>query len=57
VLAENMEAKLAMGEAIDLSEHALISSTLVRLVTRLGIDRQAKDISSSLSEYLREAPR
>lgn len=51
VQAEALEARLANGEQIDLSEHALISSTLVRLVSRLGIARRAKTVPS-LTEYL-----
>jgi hypothetical protein len=31
VLAENIEARLAMGQTIDLAEHCTVSSTLVRL--------------------------
>jgi hypothetical protein len=51
VLAENLEARLAMGEAIDLAEHALISSTLVRLASRLGINRHARTVPT-LRDYL-----
>jgi hypothetical protein len=51
VLAENMEARLATGEAIDLAEHALISSTLVRLASRLGINRHARTVPN-LRDYL-----
>jgi hypothetical protein len=51
VLAENMEARLAMGETIDLAEHCTISSTLVRLTTRLGLNRHARMIPS-LADYL-----
>ena len=47
VLAENLEARLAMGEAIDLAEHALISSTLVRLASRLGLNRHARTVPTS----------
>jgi hypothetical protein len=51
VQAEQLESRLANGEEIDLAAHAHISSTLVRLVSRLGIGRQAKAIPS-LSDYL-----
>jgi hypothetical protein len=51
VLAEELEGKLARGQAIDLAEHALLSSTLVRIAQRIGIDRHAKSIPS-LNEYL-----
>jgi hypothetical protein len=46
VLAEQLEARLANGEAIDIAEHATLSSTLVRLAQRIGIDRVAGDITT-----------
>jgi hypothetical protein len=52
VLAENIETRLAMGETIDLAEHCTISSTLVRLATRPGINRHAKVIVPPLRDYL-----
>ena len=52
VLAEQLESRLANGEAIDIQEHATLSSTLVRLSSRIGIDRRMKDITPTLSEYL-----
>ena len=51
MLAESIEARLAMGETVDLAEHCTISSTLVRLATRLGINRQAK-VVTPLRDYL-----
>lgn len=51
VCAEGLEAKLANGEEIDLAEHCQISSTLVRLATRLGINRHAK-VVAPLKDYL-----
>ena len=52
VQAEALEAALVRGEPIDLAEHALISSTLVRLASRLGIERRAKNIVPDLHDYL-----
>lgn len=52
VLAEELEAKLANGQSINLQEHALLSSTLVRLAQRIGIDRRAKNITPNLREYI-----
>jgi hypothetical protein len=58
VIAENNEAKLVNGEDIDLNDHALIASTLVRLVSRLGINRQMRDVNSpSPLEYARRVAR
>ncbi len=55
VLAEQMEARLARGETIDIGEHALLVSTLVRVAQRIGIDRIPKNVVPTVAEYLREA--
>jgi hypothetical protein len=52
VMAEQLEAKLANGAQIDTQEHATLSSTLVRLSAKIGIDRVPRDVTPSLSEYL-----
>jgi hypothetical protein len=51
-LAELMEARLANGEQIDISEHALLSSTLCRLGQRLGLSRIPRNVVPNLAEYL-----
>ena len=52
VLAEDLEGRLARGEEINVERHALLCSTLTRLAQRIGIDRRAKVIGSTLAEYL-----
>jgi hypothetical protein len=52
VLAEEMEAKLACGEEIDISEHALLCSSLVRLGNKIGINRTAKPVVDFYKERL-----
>ena len=54
VLAEQLELKLANGYAIDLGEHALLCSSLVRLASRIGLGRRAKNITPTLDQYLEE---
>jgi hypothetical protein len=54
-LAEVMEARMANGEDIDVGAHCQTSSTLVRLATRIGLKRNAKDITPTLSEILLQA--
>jgi hypothetical protein len=54
VLAEAMEAELANGKQIDLNEHALLSSTLVRIASRLGINRLPKNVVPHLHDYIAE---
>jgi hypothetical protein len=53
VLAERMEARLARGEQIDVAEHAVLCSTLVRIAQRIGINRVPRDVTPSLADYLR----
>lgn len=55
-MAEALEARLANGEAIDIAEHSLLSSTLVRLASRIGIKRELRG-ATSLGQILREAHR
>jgi hypothetical protein len=52
VLAEQLEARLAYGDEIDITAHALLASTLVRIAQCIGIDRPAKNSTSSLRDYL-----
>ena len=55
VLAEQVEAKLARGEDIDLAEHATLCSNLMRLAQRIGLGRHAKTVTPTLREYLRQS--
>jgi hypothetical protein len=52
VIAEQMESRLANGHQINITEHAQLSSTLVRIAQRIGINRHAKDITPALPDYL-----
>jgi hypothetical protein len=52
VLAEEKEAALVRGEPIDLAEFAMISSTLVRLASRIGLSRRPKVVVPTLDVYL-----
>jgi hypothetical protein len=38
-----MESKLANGETIDVAEHCLLTSTMTRVASRIGIDRIPRD--------------
>jgi hypothetical protein len=51
--AEGIEARAALGEPINLGEFALISSTMVRLASRLGLDRRTRDLTPTIEEYAR----
>jgi hypothetical protein len=52
VISEQMESRLANGEQINISEHAQLASTLVRIAQRIGINRRYKDITPALPDYL-----
>jgi len=52
VLAEQLEAKLANGQEIDIAQHALLCSTLTRLSLRIGLNPVAKDISPTLADLI-----
>jgi hypothetical protein len=52
VQCEQFETELANGKQIDITEYATLTSTLVRVVSRIGLNRVAKNITPSLHEYL-----
>jgi hypothetical protein len=56
-LAEQIEAKAAAGEKINIAEHASLSSATVRLSNKIGITHNAKNISDitppSPAEYFK----
>jgi hypothetical protein len=54
VLAEQMESKLVNGEEINISEHAQLCSSLVRICQRIGINRRLKNITPALPDYLED---
>ena len=54
IVMHNLNTRVALGEKIDLSEHAAAVSAMVRVASRLGLRRRQRDISPTLSDYLRE---
>jgi hypothetical protein len=54
-MAEQLEASCARGEDYNIAEFGLLCSTMVRLGNRLGINRQAKNITPTLADYFVEA--
>ncbi len=53
-LAEQMESQLVNGESVDIAEHALLCSTMVRVARQIGVDRITRDVTPSLSDLLHE---
>jgi hypothetical protein len=48
----NLNTRLALGEQIDVSQHAQCVGAMVRVASRLGLSRHQKDISPTLDQYL-----
>jgi hypothetical protein len=56
VIAEEMESRLVRGDQIDITVYVQLTTTIVRIAPRIGLDRVPRDISSpSLADILREA--
>jgi hypothetical protein len=53
VQAEMIEARMVNGEAVDVSTLCTLASTAMRLSSRLGLERQARVVGSTLGEILR----
>jgi len=53
----DLNARLLLGQQVDIFAHSQAISTMVRIASRIGIDRVAKDISPTLSDYLRSLPK
>jgi hypothetical protein len=52
VLAEQLEARMAAGEQIQITEYSTLASTIVRIAQRIGIDRIARDVIPELKQYI-----
>ena len=49
----HLNVKLALGEDIDIGQHAQCVGAMVRVASRLGLSRRAKNVTPTLSEYLK----
>jgi hypothetical protein len=52
VVCEQAEAEMVAGGILDLAEFTTAANSLRRLLSDLGLERRAKDITPSLSQYL-----
>jgi hypothetical protein len=53
LVMQTMNARIMLGEEVDLGLHALVAGAMCRLATRLGVKRLAKEINPpSLAVYL-----
>jgi hypothetical protein len=56
VVLNDLNTRLALCERIDLGEHAQCVNCLVKLATRLGLQRRARDVTPAptLTQYLQQ---
>lgn len=58
VTLANLNTRILIGEQVEISAHAQTISAMVRVASRLGISRRAKDVTPlALNEYLRTETR
>jgi hypothetical protein len=57
VHVSDINARLLLGEKIDISEHSQVISTMVRVGSRIGLTRLPKDITLDPLTYARERDR
>ena len=50
----DLNARLLLGESIDIVAHSQAISTMVRIASRIGIERVPKDVTPDPLEYARE---
>ena len=56
VTVNDLNARLLLGGKVDVVEHSQAISILVRIATRLGLKRVAKDVTPSLGQILQHTP-
>jgi hypothetical protein len=52
IMCEKLEGDAAAGAAINLEDYGKLTDRLGRCFQRLGIERRAKDVGPTLTEYL-----
>ena len=50
----DLHARLLLGERIDIMEHATAISSLVRITSRIGTRRVARNVTPTLEQYLKQ---
>jgi hypothetical protein len=53
IVVHDINARLMLGEKIDVLEHSQIVSVMIRIAARLGMKRVARDITPSLGQLLK----
>ena len=52
VHVHDLNARLLLGQEVDILAHSQAISTMVRVASRIGVRRVARDVTPSLHEYL-----
>ncbi len=52
VLADQIKLRTFASKEVSVTEHSLLSSTLKRLAASIGVEREPRDVTPTLSEYL-----
>lgn len=50
----DLNARLLLGQQVDIVEHSQAISSMVRIASRIGINRVARDVTPSLDDILRD---
>jgi hypothetical protein len=50
----DLNARLLLGQQIDLADHAAAISAMVRVAARIGIARRARNVTPHLRDYLED---
>jgi hypothetical protein len=53
ILLDDLNARVVLGQEIDVGTHAQMTSALVRIASRLGLQRRRRDVTPTVEEYLR----
>jgi hypothetical protein len=54
VALQDMNARRALGQPVDMAEHSQVASTMVRIASRLGLNKRMRDVTPSLDDILSE---
>jgi hypothetical protein len=54
IVLQTLNARILLGEPVDIADQSSAASTLVRIASRIGVDRAPKDITPSLADIARE---
>jgi hypothetical protein len=52
IVLQALNARILLGEPVDIADQSSAASTLVRIATRLGINRIPRDVTPTLDQYL-----